>query len=293
MIDYPKLILNYPWLKEKNHKVILSSDVDGLLSGLLVSTFLDWEIVGYYDSENLLIKEGERAQDCIFLDVEIFREEIRSLGHHIIVFDKNQIPEDFNKKTNQLLNPNLIRKYDKKSNYSQKYPFGTVHLLLKILGIDNISEDVSPLLFTDGVWNSYLKYNKNVLEWADFLDFNNQEWWRVLKKTSYQDVKKDVDFFITEMNKITNKKFGHLNLNNFDKNTLLNFLCLCSSSLSWDFKKEKWCVDNLKLIKFKRYFADFNNQNDFEVFWKNNPFSMSTYYNNKISYTLEELNKLP
>ncbi|WP_181180242.1 hypothetical protein [Candidatus Thermokryptus mobilis] len=35
-------------MKNKN-KVIISPDVDGFLCGLLVSYYLDWEIVGFYD----------------------------------------------------------------------------------------------------------------------------------------------------------------------------------------------------------------------------------------------------
>ena len=47
-MDYEELIGKHTWLKNKN-KVIISPDVDGFLCGLLVSYYLDWEIVGFYD----------------------------------------------------------------------------------------------------------------------------------------------------------------------------------------------------------------------------------------------------
>jgi len=291
---YDKIIEKHPWLQEKKHKAIISSDVDGLLSGLLVSTFLDWEIVGYYDSENLLIKENTTCAECIFLDVEIFRSNIRSLGHHIIIFDKNKIPHDFNEKTKLLLNPNIERNFDRLHNYTNKYPFGAVHLLLKAMKISSYySKDVTPLLFCDGFWKIYKKYNKNVREWIEYLGFQDQDWWRHIEEESYGSILKSVNNFITKMNIITEGEYGHLDLNNFNKKQLFDLIKLFDDYLSWGLDLNNWCTDKLKLIKFHRYFMNLYDIEDFEKFWKENPFSVSTYYRNKISYTVEGTNKLP
>ena len=50
-INYKKIISDYPWIIEKRQKYILSPDSDGFLCGLLVTNYLDGEIVGFYDGK--------------------------------------------------------------------------------------------------------------------------------------------------------------------------------------------------------------------------------------------------
>ena len=94
-INYEELIKKYPWVIEKNHKCILSPDSDGLLCGLLLSSFLDWKVKGFYDGKVLILEKGISAKDCIFLDMEIFRKEIKSFGHHMVLFNKNKKPSNW------------------------------------------------------------------------------------------------------------------------------------------------------------------------------------------------------
>ncbi len=56
-IDYNKIIEDNPWIAKRNQKCILSPDSDGLLCGLLMSHYLDWEIVGYYDGKVCVLKD--------------------------------------------------------------------------------------------------------------------------------------------------------------------------------------------------------------------------------------------
>ena len=84
-LDYHALLQQYPWIVEREQNCILSPDSDGLLCGLLMSHYLGWKIRGFYDGKILTIKEGVNPQDCVFLDMEIFRPNIRSVGQHIVV----------------------------------------------------------------------------------------------------------------------------------------------------------------------------------------------------------------
>jgi hypothetical protein len=58
-MTYDKLKNQFSWLTgEVKQQVILSSDADGILSELFLSSVFNWSVVGYYDSEILLLKKG-------------------------------------------------------------------------------------------------------------------------------------------------------------------------------------------------------------------------------------------
>lgn len=62
-------ILSYLKLFKKEQKTIISPDVDGLLCGLLMSNYLDWEIVGFYDGKLICFDRESNISECVFLDV--------------------------------------------------------------------------------------------------------------------------------------------------------------------------------------------------------------------------------
>jgi len=67
-INYDFLISAFPWLVAEKQKAIISPDTDGILCGLLMSYYYDWQVVGYYDGKHLAIKQNLRPSDCVFLD---------------------------------------------------------------------------------------------------------------------------------------------------------------------------------------------------------------------------------
>lgn len=172
-LDYSALLKNYPWILERGHDCVLSPDSDGLLCGLLMSYHLDWKIRGFYDGKILLIEKGIRPQRCIFLDMEIFRPDIRSIGQHMVMYDKGDLPPNWDNFKN-CISANNIRGYDFKNDFKVKYPLGTVHLLLAILGkrqrISIQKSAVAPLLYTDGTFKNQFNYPENCLSWLHFLD---------------------------------------------------------------------------------------------------------------------------
>ena len=106
-IDYNEILNKYPWIIEKNQNCVLSPDSDGLLCGLFVTNTLGWKVKGFYDGKVMLIEQDFTAKDCIFLDMEIFRKEIRSVGHHMVLFNKNRIPPNWDNFSNCLQTNNL------------------------------------------------------------------------------------------------------------------------------------------------------------------------------------------
>ena len=93
-IIYENIIKQYPWIIAENQKCILSPDSDGLLCGLLMSAIFNWKIVGFYDGKIMSLLKNEKIDDCIFLDMEIFREYVKSLGQHMLLWNKKEIPEN-------------------------------------------------------------------------------------------------------------------------------------------------------------------------------------------------------
>jgi hypothetical protein len=178
-MNYKKIISDYPWIVEKRQKYILSPDSDGFLCGLLVTNYLDGEIVGFYDGKIAIIKNGIDTKDCIFLDVDINRKKIKSVGHHMVTYNKQLTHANID--YSNCIQPNVFRNFDGRNDFQKKYPFGTIHLLLGIFQeaklIDKLPNNaIWPLLFTDGVWNNLFGYTENCIEWINYLgiDNNNQ-----------------------------------------------------------------------------------------------------------------------
>ena len=114
-VDVESILTRNPWIKKRNQKCILSPDSDGLLCGLFLSHYLDWEIIGFYDGKVCVIKDGESCynDDTAFIDIEIYREGIKSMGHHMLSMYNNTLPDDWEVKFKECIQPNLERGYDK------------------------------------------------------------------------------------------------------------------------------------------------------------------------------------
>lgn len=177
-IDYEDLRTRYPWIIAGDQNCILSPDSDGLLCGLLMTSHLNWKVRGFYDGKILVIEEGFHASDCVFLDMEIFRGEVRSVGQHMLLYNRNQVPSNWHNFANCFA-PNNLRTFDAAHDFALKYPFGTIHLLIPILDsvqrIDIPTSAITPLLFTDGTWMNLLQYTENSLNWIHFLRADESE----------------------------------------------------------------------------------------------------------------------
>lgn len=171
-IDYREVITQHPWIVSKNQSAIISPDSDGFLCGLLLTNYLNWRIVGFYNGKLLLLQKGLRSRDCIFLDVEIFRSGIRSIGQHMLLYNKNQTPTTWDR-LKDCLQPNNLRHYDALHDFQTKYPLATIHLLLGLIGTNASvavpDTAIAPLFFTDGSWQNLLRYPENCLNWLSWL----------------------------------------------------------------------------------------------------------------------------
>lgn len=308
-INYSAIIERSPWIIARNQSCILSPDVDGLLCGLLMSSFLNWKIVGFYDGKNLLIGNNVSPKNAIFLDMEILRKDIKSIGHHLNVHNINALPDGYEDAIRSCINPNLIRKFDRSHSFAKKYPLGTIHLLMYVLEnhqsnlVDVKKEGLASLFFADGVWKVLFKYTANVIDWFDFLHSGNEaDWWSKLKTLSVIDLINEINDLLAEFRKIDNKDknwYGHFDpaLYEQQKNKLSALINYFSEKTGWRFNGENWKIKNPKLLAFEKKIYGQNNTGSksnqkFIEIWGENPLSLAMTDGSTIQYTTDPENIL-
>ena len=317
-IDYKKVIEKYPWIVGQNHNCILSPDSDGLLCGLFMSAYLNWKVKGFYDGKVMILEKGVSIKDCVFLDMEIFRKEIKSVGHHMVLFNKNKKYKNWNNFQNAI-QPNIFRNYDGYKDFRLKYPLATIHMLLGLVGskmkIDIPISAICPLLYTDGVFKNLFNYPENCLDWLRYLNADKKE---SSLHTAFFNEHYSVnslmnalkDFFekiqnITQENKRGNDKIKisdtkgiPINLKEDNETFSIaeseklkgtSFISILSDLTGWQYKQSDWTWNNFQLKKFSKGIIRPNNR-DFEALMKKNPVSWAMTSGLAIEYTLDPKN---
>jgi len=306
IIDYPEIIKKYSWIIEQDKKCIISPDTDGILCGLFMSAFFNWEIVGYYDGKNLAIKKKIKPSDCVFLDMEIFSKRCKSIGQHMVLYNKNDIPKNWNNFSNSI-NPNNIRGYDANKNFALKYPLATIHLLMCIvrtkIEFSVPKTAITVLLYVDGTFKNLLNYPENCISWLKFLNAKNESspiatLLNIFAAQKISTMMHDLEKIFDEFRLIAGGKRGgdkikisEIKNNSFPADlltrttTLINFL---SKLTEWSFIKNNWTMDDLEMVNFKKGIipiGKLNNKN-YTAIMKKNPISFAITGTKQIEYTL-------
>ncbi|HLB95774.1 MAG TPA: hypothetical protein VJK26_02630 [Patescibacteria group bacterium] len=318
-VNYEKIVKDYPWIIKRGQNCILSPDSDGLLCGLFMSTYLDWRIKGFYDGKVMLLDKDISAKDCVFLDMEVFRKDIKSVGHHMVQFNKKKRPSNWNNYKN-CIQPNNLRNYDGYKDFRLKYPLATIHFLIGIVGskikLTIPQSAICPLFYVDGVFKNLFGYPENCIDWLRYLDAksNKNNLHEIFFNEHYSVYNLMValkDFFtqISEISenrngndkiKISNTKGEPVNpkmsgktceLNEEEKQKSEKFLKILSGLTNWNYKKENWQWDNLKIYQFSKFAIKPNNRN-FEVMIAKNPISWAMTSGLAIEYTIDDKNIL-
>lgn len=325
IIDYNKIIKEYPWIVEKNHNCILSPDSDGLLCGLLMSHLLNWKIKGFYDGKVMLLEKGLKAKDCVFLDMEIFRKDIRSFGHHMLLYNNNDTPREFDNFEN-CIQPNILRNYDGMHTFRLKYPLGTIHMLLGIISskydITLSKDSIAPLFFVDGTFNVLFSYPENVVNWLNFLQVKDNKHSSLYpifmnkEHSIYETMEIMFEFFKKrdeisvprergDRLKISDSKGEPYNIESNGNSYKINdsavsrikkFIKLLETCTKWEFKESDWSWNNFDYYKFTK--SDFKgdknrvNGDNFKKMIQKNPLSWAMTSGQNIEYTLEYPDKL-
>jgi len=316
-IDYEKIIKDYPWIIKKGQNCILSPDSDGLLCGLFMSTYLNWRIKGFYDGKVMLLDKNISAKDCVFLDMEVFRKEIKSVGHHMVQFNKNKKPSNWGNFDN-CIQPNNFRNYDGYKDFRLKYPLATIHLLIGIVGskikLKIPRSAICPLFYVDGVFKNLFGYPENCIDWLRYLNADRNKLRDIFFNEHYSVYNLMValkDFFLkiggisekqlgNDKIKISNSKGETVNIkekdNSFsierkEKQKTESFLRILSGLTGWNYKTKNWQWSDFGLYNFSKSSVKPNNRN-FEEMVKKNPITWAMTSGLAIEYTLDEENIL-
>ena len=330
-IDYDEVIKRYPWIIEEEHDCVLSPDSDGLLCGLMMAKYKRWKICGFYDDKVALINRSTLNANPIFLDGEIFRRGIRSMGHHLLTVSHKHLPNGYEEKFENCIQPNLMRKYDRKL-FQLKYPLATVHMLASILAYS--LKDTNPmkiprssipaLFFTDGVYSTMFSYTENVLNWLHYLRID--ESWNPLKDIFENDsytvftMMKEMNDFFRERDKhsvpkqrgdrlrISRNDGEPFNINGIETGVchiakdaierICGFMKYLGGLTGWTYEVADWnCWENMQFFKFTK--GSFKGDgrtltiNNFNEFIHRNPLSWAMTSGADIEYTIEEPSRFP
>jgi len=144
---------------EHSKNLIISPDMDGFMTAKLLERFNGSKIVGSYDKNILCLADGINAEDCLFVDCDMNRQEFVSLGNHMRLLEDNMSVESFN--------PNV---HFGVSTYSDKFPFATAFLVSFATEVQTSDIDLIRMAFADSTLKNMEKYSDNMRNWSTRMD---------------------------------------------------------------------------------------------------------------------------
>ncbi len=192
-----------------NNKIIINSDIDGVISGLLLTNFCNCEVVGFSNSADKVWLDTSKCNSIyngVYIDMYVPNESTITIDQHIIAINKEHL-ERIQTNSNKI-NPNIYnqRYLLPKDLYYKKYPFGTCHFIISMLckqgiNLSSISSKNSSdglmfidyLLRADDAMNTSLfRYKINAQEWWNWLfDYSNKS--EIIKALTYYLYSTDID----------------------------------------------------------------------------------------------------
>jgi hypothetical protein len=319
-IDYQDLVKRYPWIVQPNQRCVLSPDSDGLLCGLFMSHVLNWQIKGFYDGKVMLLEKGLSPTECIFLDMELFRKNIRSVGHHIVLYNHNEMPKRWDNFDN-CIHPNNMRNYDCLHMFRLKYPLATIHILLGIVSsqikVEIPESAIFPLLFTDGTYQVLFTYPENVLNWLNYLRANEPEspLREVFENESFSVFRlmHAMDDFFRERDEISvrRERGDRLRISNADGSPcnieqingacrinkdahqrIEKFIDLLARLTRWPYDRAKWTWENGRLYRFTKQILSRLNTRKCNRIIGQRPLSWAITTGQRLEYTIERPDKI-
>jgi hypothetical protein len=144
---------------EHSKNLIISPDMDGFMTAKLLERFNGSKIVGSYDKNILCLADGINAEECLFVDCDMNRQEYVSLGNHMRLLDDNMSVESFN--------PNV---HFGVTTYSDKFPYATAFLISFATEVQTSNLDLIRMAFADSTLKNMEKYSDNMRNWSTRMD---------------------------------------------------------------------------------------------------------------------------
>lgn len=307
VLQYNALLALCPWLIANEQNAILSPDVDGILCGLLMSHYFNWNIVGFYDGKNLALKNDVSVSDCVFLDMDIYRNNIKSCGHHMVAYNRNDLPANWDHYHN-CINPNIIRRFDALHDFQPKYPFATIHFLLCVIGhhikLTLPKEAIPALLYVDGTFKNLLNYPENCTSWLRFLDAKDKDnlvypLFILFANRKLAETAHNMEDMFRGFKEIAGgKKRGgdKIKIKDIRDNTfpqqyleqIENLVRFLAQNTGWAYVSERWAWTHLNLLNFSKEIEGHLTGNVYSRLMQRNPASLAITAAKRMEYTLDE-----
>lgn len=181
--------------------IVINSDIDGFLSGMLLQNYYECKVVGFTNSKDAiwLSPDVKSIYDPVYIDIFVNNRETYCIDQHIVAYDVVHLDHILSYGTK--LNPNLnMQKRTYLESFTDKYPFGTVHYLIALMkadakepkfnditkmheinGLDGNKYKICPgqviLRADDAFYTSLIKYKPN-----------SRYWWNELKKYNSETI---------------------------------------------------------------------------------------------------------
>ena len=190
-------------LFKKNKNIVINTDIDGFLCGMVLQKYYGCKVVGFSNSRETvwLTPDVTDIDAPIYIDLYVARPDVICIEQHIIAFDRTHHEEI--KAFGTKINPNLERERtfvgDMQSDYYHKYPFGTIHYLIALMEREGVKVELPNLgqpwsvkaydtkygtvkscagqiilRADDALYSTLSPYRENALDWWRWLDPKKQ-----------------------------------------------------------------------------------------------------------------------
>ena len=206
--------------KAHTKNIVINTDIDGFLSGMLLQKYYGCRVVGFSNSRESiwLVPEIKSIYEPIYIDIFVNNPDTYCIDQHIVAYGNNHL--EWILASGTKLNPNLdILKKTYTTDYYHKYPFGTVHYLIALMKLDGIDVDFNELEKEYVVIGNDKKIyricpGQVILRADDALNsslgkyaVNASEWWRQLKKFNSSTIDLLYDYIYKSCKKDDNEKY--------------------------------------------------------------------------------------
>ncbi|WP_026893785.1 hypothetical protein [Clostridiisalibacter paucivorans] len=265
----------FPKWVEDNQKfdLVLSDDIDSLLSCVFLKEIKGYEINFFYDFEEGVYKLHNTGNKAFAVDVDFVKG--RCWGNHVTMLNKN---DKYNK---DCANLNVINKISRE-NYTDKFCGSTLLQILSYYNYDisNLSEEAKMVLLAiDGSYLGYYsrsdKFNKtnkyylcDVLEFEELYQLQQRH-----KEQDFEDIRRKYSLKCKIKLNIDNSLYTALNLTELSR-----VFSMPIELPQGQFNKEIVKVRNSKVNLGYGY------KHSKEKI-KKKPFSLAVVYTNKVKYS--------
>lgn len=200
--------------------IVINSDIDGFLSGMILQKYYNCRVVGFSNSKESiwLSPEINSIYEPVYIDIFVNNIETYCIDQHIVAYDNAHLERIRAYETK--LNPNLdIMEKTYIDDYYRKYPFGTVHYLIALMKLDGIDVEFNELrqeyVVRGNDWNDYIVCPGQIVLRADdalysslgpYAD-NASNWWEQLKSYNSRTIDLLYDYVYSVCDKSDNQMY--------------------------------------------------------------------------------------